>query len=282
LEKDRVRRYDSADSLARDVERYLSGEPVSAGPPNTAYLLKKFITRHRVPVALGVLTLTVLLSAVLVVTSMYFKSEEHRRAEVRQRILAESRKSELERELERASRVQGLVSDSILQAAGAAGRSGDITYLTNIAKIVNDGILAGFPERDMHLRGELAILIGSRAPEVTAALVRPAIRDSIRLNGERDWKTGMLRLLNARALRGMGKYADAQGVLACAYAALDSGDDTEGDPDRLRSSLVKEYIALFEAWDSSEPDKGYDKKAENWRAELGNIEAGSKKGETGQ
>jgi len=47
LEKDRSRRYATANGLARDIERYLSGEPVEAGPPGAAYRLRKFAHRHR-------------------------------------------------------------------------------------------------------------------------------------------------------------------------------------------------------------------------------------------
>ncbi|MEE8572389.1 MAG: LpqB family beta-propeller domain-containing protein, partial [Gemmatimonadota bacterium] len=51
LEKDRTRRYQSAFTFAEDVERYLSDEPVQASPPSTAYTLRKFVRRHRAPVA---------------------------------------------------------------------------------------------------------------------------------------------------------------------------------------------------------------------------------------
>jgi serine/threonine protein kinase/tetratricopeptide (TPR) repeat protein len=54
LEKDRSRRYDSASGLARDLERYLAGEPVLARPPSTSYRLGKFVQRHRVGVLAGV------------------------------------------------------------------------------------------------------------------------------------------------------------------------------------------------------------------------------------
>ena len=47
LEKDRTRRYETANGLARDVERYLADEPVEAGPPSAGYRLRKFIRRHR-------------------------------------------------------------------------------------------------------------------------------------------------------------------------------------------------------------------------------------------
>jgi serine/threonine protein kinase len=50
LEKDRARRYDSPTSLAADITRYLTDEPVLASPPSVAYRTSKFIKRHRVGV----------------------------------------------------------------------------------------------------------------------------------------------------------------------------------------------------------------------------------------
>ena len=47
LEKDRTRRYETASSLARDVERYLADEPVEACPPSAAYRFRKFARKHR-------------------------------------------------------------------------------------------------------------------------------------------------------------------------------------------------------------------------------------------
>jgi len=52
IEKDRKRRYDTANALAADVERHLEDEPVSAGPPTAAYRTGKFLRRHKT--ALGV------------------------------------------------------------------------------------------------------------------------------------------------------------------------------------------------------------------------------------
>lgn len=53
LEKDRSRRYETANDLAEDVQRYLSHEPVLAGPPSTLYRTQKFVRRHRVGVAVA-------------------------------------------------------------------------------------------------------------------------------------------------------------------------------------------------------------------------------------
>jgi serine/threonine protein kinase len=51
LEKDRNRRYESAGSLAGDIERYLHDEPVQACPPSTMYRLSKYARRNKVALA---------------------------------------------------------------------------------------------------------------------------------------------------------------------------------------------------------------------------------------
>jgi serine/threonine protein kinase/tetratricopeptide (TPR) repeat protein len=47
LEKDRTRRYETANGLARDVQRYLDDEPVEASPPSMIYRLRKVVRRNR-------------------------------------------------------------------------------------------------------------------------------------------------------------------------------------------------------------------------------------------
>jgi serine/threonine protein kinase/tetratricopeptide (TPR) repeat protein len=47
LEKDRTRRYETANSLARDIQRYLGDEPIEACPPSASYRLRKFVSKHR-------------------------------------------------------------------------------------------------------------------------------------------------------------------------------------------------------------------------------------------
>jgi WD40 repeat protein/serine/threonine protein kinase len=62
LEKDRGRRYETANGFAADVLRYLGGEAVRAHPPSTAYRLKKFVRRNKGPVIAASLVLFALLA----------------------------------------------------------------------------------------------------------------------------------------------------------------------------------------------------------------------------
>ncbi len=51
LEKDRTRRYETANGFARDIRRYLDGDPVEACPPSATYRLRKFARKHRAALA---------------------------------------------------------------------------------------------------------------------------------------------------------------------------------------------------------------------------------------
>ncbi|HEX4610717.1 MAG TPA: serine/threonine-protein kinase, partial [Urbifossiella sp.] len=91
LEKDRARRYETANGFAADVQRYLGGEAVQAHPPSTAYRLKKFARRNKGQViAASLLFLTLLIG--LAGTSWGFI-----RAEQQRRIAELSREAEAER-----------------------------------------------------------------------------------------------------------------------------------------------------------------------------------------
>jgi serine/threonine protein kinase/tetratricopeptide (TPR) repeat protein len=57
LEKDRSRRYETANGLAMDVRRYLADEPVLACPPSAGYRLRKFARRNRGGLAVAALVL---------------------------------------------------------------------------------------------------------------------------------------------------------------------------------------------------------------------------------
>src|SRR5262249_20979543 len=65
LEKDRARRYATANDLARDLGRYLTGEPVEAGPPSAAYRLRKYAGRHRAALVTATAFTALLVAATL-------------------------------------------------------------------------------------------------------------------------------------------------------------------------------------------------------------------------
>jgi len=92
LEKDRFRRYETANAMAADLNRYLQGEAIEARPPSTAYRLRKAASRHRVAlVATSVVALSLLAGTV---TTSWFALREYR-ARLETDVLAEKYREEV-------------------------------------------------------------------------------------------------------------------------------------------------------------------------------------------
>jgi WD40 repeat protein/tetratricopeptide (TPR) repeat protein len=104
LEKDRNRRYQSANGLALDLQRYLHDEPVQACPPSAWYRFRKFARRHKA--ALGMATaggLLVLLALVQLAISNVLIG--HEQQETAKALAAETQAREgLQKALERERR----------------------------------------------------------------------------------------------------------------------------------------------------------------------------------
>ena len=80
LEKDRVRRYQSAGAFSDDLHRYLRHEPIAARPPSSVYRLKLFVRRHKPFVAAVVV---VFVAAIVSAWFAVHESRARRRADLR-------------------------------------------------------------------------------------------------------------------------------------------------------------------------------------------------------
>jgi serine/threonine protein kinase len=91
LEKDRRRRYDTADALAQDLERHLKHEPIVARPPSTVYRARKFIRRHRVAVGMtAAVSASLLVGLIMALVGFTRASRERDRAQWAQRQAADA------------------------------------------------------------------------------------------------------------------------------------------------------------------------------------------------
>ncbi len=104
LEKDRDRRYQTANSLAMDLRRHLDNQPVLAGPPSTAYKLRKFVRRNRGGVAVAAFVAVSLITAASVSVGFALSeaaqrplAEQARDDADEQRGLADGRSDQLEK-----------------------------------------------------------------------------------------------------------------------------------------------------------------------------------------
>jgi serine/threonine protein kinase/tetratricopeptide (TPR) repeat protein len=98
LEKDRTRRYETADALRSDITRYLSDQPVQAGPPSTTYKLRKFVRRNRPAVVSAAIAL--LAATVGIAFYVYSIRAEQLRTQL---ALADAQRQKLEAETQRAN-----------------------------------------------------------------------------------------------------------------------------------------------------------------------------------
>ncbi|CAN5345390.1 hypothetical protein BH11PLA2_BH11PLA2_24070 [soil metagenome] len=120
LEKDRTRRYETANGLARDIQRYLADEIVEARPPSTGYRLRKFVRRHKGQVLAASLLLLVLLAGIAGTTLGLFEAQRQEQLAVaaseRETVRANAEAKERERadlEKQRAIRFRDQALDAL-------------------------------------------------------------------------------------------------------------------------------------------------------------------------
>jgi WD40 repeat protein/serine/threonine protein kinase len=89
LEKERARRYETANALAMDIKRHLNTEPVVARPPSQLYEFQKTVRRHKFGFAAATALIIVLAAGVLTSTWQAVEATRARNAEFTQRIAAQ-------------------------------------------------------------------------------------------------------------------------------------------------------------------------------------------------
>ncbi len=148
LEKDRSRRYETANAMALDIQRHLEHEPVAACPPSAAYRARKYARRHRLGVAAASIVLATVVSGVALSFARYADAAERRgrardlhaaaardeaaaeqahAGEAGQRALAEAREKEAATDANRAKTVVDLVQDMLGSADPHDVRGRDYT-----------------------------------------------------------------------------------------------------------------------------------------------------------
>ncbi|MHC4940729.1 MAG: tetratricopeptide repeat protein [Planctomycetota bacterium] len=125
MEKDRTRRYETANGLAADIRRYLEDEPVGATPPSATYRVKKFVRRNRGPVIAAALVATALVLGVVgTAAGMVRSMREAERAERAERATA--------RELDRANAVKEVITSMLTGITPEQAQGVDTTLLKRI------------------------------------------------------------------------------------------------------------------------------------------------------
>jgi eukaryotic-like serine/threonine-protein kinase len=251
LEKDRARRYETANGLAADILRHMNCEPVVARPPSRLYEFQKTVRRHKFGFAAAAALILVLLAGVLVSMWQAIRATKAVREQSRLRQVAETKES-------KSQQVARLLKD-MLRSAGpdvALGRDTTLlrgildrttasanTYLTNQPEVqgellsISGGAYASIGEyakAEAAYRQALAIrrkVLGKDHPELAATLVGLAdmlagagrhaesevlFRESLQIRrkvyGNEDWiVAGCLNNMTG-PLAAQGKLAEAEAI----------------------------------------------------------------------
>jgi len=129
LEKDRGRRYETANGLATDVRRFLDNEPVVARPPSWSYRFAKLMRRNRVVFIAGGAVAVALVGGMSTSTYLFLKEREARQRAV----AAEQQQARLRHEAELREKITQaalLVSQERFQDADGLLSAMDLTQPT--------------------------------------------------------------------------------------------------------------------------------------------------------
>jgi len=117
LKKEREDRYQSAGELARDLRRYLAGEPIEAKRDSTWYVLVKTARRHRAWVAVSCVLLAATLAYAATLTVFYQRATS---AETRAQKYAGDARDKLHLAIDALAFMVGEVSDGLRETSGAS------------------------------------------------------------------------------------------------------------------------------------------------------------------
>ena len=117
LEKDRARRYETANGLARDIERYLRDEAVEASPPSQWYRMRKFARKNRRLIGTAAAFMLLLTAGAGVSTWQAVRAREAERRAIAAR---DNEAEQLKQAKRSEARAQAVLN--VLQGQGAVGR----------------------------------------------------------------------------------------------------------------------------------------------------------------
>ncbi len=187
LEKDRARRYETANGLARDVGRYLADEVVEARPPNVGYRLRKFVKRNKGRVLAATLVLLALVGGVVGTSLGLMRALE---AESKALASADAERTAKEAESEQRAAAEDAAAKALASAQAertakeAEGKAKEVAE-RRLAQIEKGIGILGSIFKDLNPRAAekegkpLQALLGERLDQATAQLNGEAVGDPL-------------------------------------------------------------------------------------------------------
>jgi serine/threonine protein kinase len=225
LEKDRARRYPSAQALADDVARFLDGLPVEAAPPSTWYRLVKLTRRHSLLVGAAALVGLALALGGAGTALGWMRAREANRslAQALEDVTREAERAATQAAIARA--VNDFVNEDLLAAAVPsvdAGKGRDVSLRSVLdaaaASVESGARFADQPQVEASIRGMLGAVYGKLGEYASAdGHLRRALELREAVGGALDPEALELRVGLSANARMLGNNEEAEELLASAY-----------------------------------------------------------------
>lgn len=249
LEKDPNRRYQTPSAFARDIDRYLIGDAVTACPPSNLYLFRKFANRHRFAVAMCS-TVVCLFSLGLVGTS--WQAIRATRAEA----IAETNADKANDSAKKADSINRFLIDDVLGLAGAEAQLStglrpdpNIKLVTLLERALGevDNRYANQPELAIQLKETLAQSLLSIGRYEDASRLYRQIHQYL------EQERGISHPTTINAMQQMAaveihnlRVADANALCRRALDALEECGPQHGDQELLRLRLMSTQAVVYQ------------------------------------
>ncbi|MCH8146654.1 MAG: serine/threonine protein kinase [Planctomycetes bacterium] len=229
--KEPERRYQSAGEVARDIQRYLAGEPIEAKRNSTWYVLRKAVRRHRVPAAFALLVLIMIVGSAIGLGVSYRRESRLRAEAARQADIAQA--------------VNQFLIDDLLAAVNPGEQGRDVTML-EVLDAASESIVGKFVDQPLveaairetlgHTYMELgewktALPHGERALAMRRAELGSEHADTLSTIG-----------LVARLYRRMARYDESEALFR---EMLSTARDVLGDEHDLTTKAMSNLAVLY-------------------------------------
>jgi serine/threonine protein kinase/tetratricopeptide (TPR) repeat protein len=221
LEKDRARRYETANGLAMDVQRYLADEPVIARPPSRVYQARKLLRRHRLAFAAAGAVVTALVIGLGLSTWLFFKERSAlgRATKAEAKSQADAAKSE---------QVADFLTDMLKGVGPSVALGRDTTLLKEIMGKVAQRVTRVLINQPV-VAAELYFTLGATYRDLgDPTNAEPMLREAVRLQTSASGTNSeaLARTLNSlgNVLQDRADLPGAEALYRQAWAIVGQGD----------------------------------------------------------
>jgi len=251
LEKDRDRRYQSANALEDDIKCYLNDEPISARKPGAIDYLRRFARKHTAAAIAIVVVFAVLLGSVVAISIYAIEAE-------RQRVVAEAAEQEAVQEQTRAEAVKYFVTQMLSSVDPAVAGAMDKELMLLVLTKASESVGESFEDQPL-VEAEIRSVIGNtyqalgKYDEAEGHLVESSAIYRRVLGNEHPSTLNSIGNMG-NLLSDQGKYDEAEVYYT---EALEGFRRVLGNEHPYTLYSINALAELYDAWDKPEEAQKY-------------------------